>query len=228
MAGLRYKTLRENIVEEIRFQIVNQELPPGARIKEMELAKEFESSRAPVREALRELENEGLVEYTRNAGCSVRDITIRDAYEIYLIRSSYEIMAVKLVHGNIPAGTITNLEGTLEKMKALDEEHYLDVFGLDNELHGELMRMINLPRLYKAWEALNYGNIITSRTKQLDKNKLVNRQFSRHKVLVDACKEGNQEKLCHLISEHYWRTIRRLLEEEGVPEKCSCNWIFPL
>lgn len=228
MSSLHYKTLREKIVDEIRFRIVNQELPPGVKIVEMELAKEFETSRAPVREALRQLENEGLVEYIRNAGCSVKQITIRDAYEIYFMRSHYEIMAIKIMNGNIPAETITNMDRILEKMKLTDEAHYPDVFRFDNELHGELMKMVNLPRLYKAWEVLNYGNVITSRTRTLDKSGIVLRQFPLHKELVDACKAGNREELCGLIILHYWRTIKRLLKEEGIPEESICTWKFPM
>ena len=75
MTELGYRTLRENIVDIIRKRIINRELQPGQKIVEQELAKEFKTSRAPIREALRELENEGLVEYVRNAGCSVKEIT---------------------------------------------------------------------------------------------------------------------------------------------------------
>lgn len=228
MAGLRYKTLRENIAEEIRFRIVNQELPPGTKIVEMELAREFETSRAPIREALRQLENEGLVEYVRNAGCSVKNITIKDAYEIYLMRSNYEVLAVKIMSGKVPAENIQNMELILEKMKVLDEEHYLDVFRLDNEFHGELVRMVDLPRLYKAWEGMNYGNIITSRSKNLEKGKIVKRQFTWHKEIADACKDGDCEVLCNLILQHYWRTIKRFLEEDGVSEESIHGWSFPL
>ena len=45
---------------------------------EQDLAKEFKTSRAPIREALRQLENEGLIEYVRNAGCSVKEITLEN------------------------------------------------------------------------------------------------------------------------------------------------------
>lgn len=61
MTELGYKTLRERIVDIIRKRIINRELQPGQKIVEQELAKEFKTSRAPIREALRELENEGLV-----------------------------------------------------------------------------------------------------------------------------------------------------------------------
>ena len=78
MTELGYKTLRESIVDIIRKRIINRELQPGQKIVEQELAKEFQTSRAPIREALRELENEGLVEYVRNAGCSVKEITFEE------------------------------------------------------------------------------------------------------------------------------------------------------
>lgn len=89
MTELGYKTLRESIVDIIRKRIINRELQPGQKIVEQELAKEFQTSRAPIREALRELENEGLVEYVRNAGCSVKEITFEESFEIYLMRANY-------------------------------------------------------------------------------------------------------------------------------------------
>ena len=83
MSRLDYRTLRENVLDEIRMKILRGELVPGERIVEQELASEFGVSRGPVREALRQLEEEGLVEYARNAGCSVRQIGLEDIYEIY-------------------------------------------------------------------------------------------------------------------------------------------------
>lgn len=72
MSELLYQTLRESVVNAIRTKIMNHQIRPGERIVEMELAHEFQTSRGPIREALRQLENEGIVEYTRNVGCSVR------------------------------------------------------------------------------------------------------------------------------------------------------------
>ena len=83
MAKLRYRTLRENVVDEIRMKILNREYEPGMRIVEQNLSDELGVSRGPIREALRQLEQEGLVEYVRNVGCSVKQVTLEDIYEIY-------------------------------------------------------------------------------------------------------------------------------------------------
>ena len=62
MSKLRYQTLRENVAKVIREKILNKELKPGMRIIEQNLSDELEVSRGPIREALRQLEQEGVVE----------------------------------------------------------------------------------------------------------------------------------------------------------------------
>lgn len=111
MSELLYQTLRESVVNAIRTKIMNHQIRPGERIVEMELAHEFQTSRGPIREALRQLENEGIVEYTRNVGCSVRTFSFWDSYEVYLLRTNYEAVSVRLLNGKVP-------EETIQKMKA--------------------------------------------------------------------------------------------------------------
>lgn len=228
MAPLYYKTLREEILDQIRMRIVNQELKPGEKIVETDLANEFGVSRAPIRESLRQLENENLVEYVRNAGCSVKEVTAQDAYEIYLMRAHYEMLAVKIVKGKIPEESLANMEKILEKMTDISIENYLDVFALDNEFHGELVKMVGLSRLYKEWKELNYGNIITSRKKNLDKSKVVKRQYSIHKPLFDIYKTGDCEKICAAIYGHYHGTVEEIVKEEKEKNEYVHFFHFPM
>lgn len=138
MSKLRYQTLRENVAKVIREKILNKELKPGMRIIEQNLSDELEVSRGPIREALRQLEQEGVVEYTRNVGCSVKEITIKDLYEIYLLRSTYEILAVKLCGGQFEQEDIERMEKVLEHMK--DLKNYEEVVMCDNVLHSIFWR----------------------------------------------------------------------------------------
>ena len=113
------------------------------------------------------------------------------------------------------------MQDALEKMKKLDEEQFDQVFVYDNQMHGLLVEMTGMTRLYKAWKELNYGNIVTGFSLSTDKKRVLERQYPIHKELVDACREKNKEKICHVLSEHYMRTIRRLLKEQGLSEEDS-------
>ena len=88
MPKLNYKTLRQEVVDEIRQKILEGEFKPGDRMKENEIAELFGVSRGPVREALRQIEQEGLVRYERNVGCSVAVVTEQDIYEFGADESS--------------------------------------------------------------------------------------------------------------------------------------------
>ena len=206
MAELIYRTLRENIADIIRKRIIYQELEPGQKIVEQDLAKEFKTSRAPIREALRQLENEGLIEYVRNAGCSVKEITLEESFEIYLMRANYETMAVKLMGGNVPEDTICRMEEVLEKMKKLDEEQFDQVFVYDNQMHGLLVEMTGMTRLYKAWKELNYGNIVTGFSLSTDKKRVLNTIQKRFQER--GCLQGKEQ------GENLSRSFRTLHEND--------------
>lgn len=216
MASLHYQTLREKVAELIRYKIIHQELKPGERIIEQDLAEEFQTSRGPIREALRDLENEGLIEYTRNIGCTVKTITLDDAYEIYLLRASYEIMAVKLVDGNIPEETLDNMKELLRLMENLDVKEYEKIVDYDNAFHEEIVKMAGMERIYKAWSMLMYGNIATGYSQNLDKKKRLQNQKPSHEMIVEACEEKDSKKICKALADHYWRTICRLMKEKDV------------
>ena len=96
MAKIVRQTLREQVTQAIRMMLLTGELEPGTRIVEQDLAQELGVSRGPVREALRQIEQEGLLEYTSHVGCSVKEFTVQDVYEVYLLRANLEILAVKM------------------------------------------------------------------------------------------------------------------------------------
>ena len=187
MGKLDYRTLRENVADEIRMKILNGDMKPGDKIIEQELASEFGISRGPVREALRQLEQEGMVEYSRNVGCSVKHIGMDDVYEIYYMRANYEMMAVRLYNAPFPQETIEKMEQVLEQMKQLHKEEYRKVFELDNEFHEAILDLVSFKRLKKAWEDLNYGNIVTGYNMEIDSEQVIKRQYLIHEKLLNAC-----------------------------------------
>ena len=214
MSKLRYQTLRENVAKVIREKILNKELKPG--IIEQNLSDELEVSRGPIREALRQLEQEGVVEYTRNVGCSVKEITIKDLYEIYLLRSTYEILAVKLCGGQFEQEDIERMEEVLEHMKEL--KNYEEVVMCDNVLHSIFVEKGDFRRIKKVWSDLDYGSIVSCYITGFDEQKTVERQYEFHKKLVEACKTRDVEIICEELRNHYMNSVRYFMEAEGLPE----------
>lgn len=214
MGKLAFKTLRENVSEEIRLKILNQELTPGMRIIEQDLSDELGVSRGPIREALRQLEQEGMVEYTRNVGCSVREITIQDVYETYLLRSNYEMIAVRLYEAQFTDEEIARMEEALELMKNLTIENYSKLVSYGCMLHEVIIEKAGLARLKKAWQDQEYGEILSCNAGFVDKQTVLERQYPIHRELVDICKTRDVEAICNAISDHYMLTIKRLKSEE--------------
>lgn len=213
MSASAYQTLWESVAAAIRMKILNRELAPGTRIIEKNLAEEFEVSRGPIREALRQLEQEGLLEYVRNAGCSVRKITADDVYEIYLMRSGFEMLAVGQYGGRFTDDELAEMERILEDMKELQEGDLQKLIQCDHALHRIIIRKTGLPRLMKSWEELNYGSIIAIANGGPFKDTLVQRQYKIHRALVDACKKGDCDNLCRALYRHYMLPLRKLVPE---------------
>lgn len=221
MGRLDYRTLRENVVDAIRMKIISGELLPGAKIVEQELASEFGVSRGPVREALRQLEEEGLVEYARNAGCSVRQIGPEDIYEIYYMRANYEMMAVKLYGKAFPEETLGRMQQILDQMSGLHGDAYREVFELDNQFHEQIMNLVSFKRLKKAWEDLSYGNIVIGYNMNVNRKDVIQNQYQIHEKLLGVCRNGSQEEIVQEILDHYLFGLEKLIrkmKQEKVPD----------
>lgn len=213
MEKMVYKTLRENVLSAIREKIVRGELTPGMRIVEQNLAAEFGTSRGPIREALRQLEQEGMVEYIPNAGCSVRRITAEDVYEIYLMQASYEIMSLRCCEEPFTEEELAELGVILGQMQQLPPGDLDGIIACDHRFHAVFVRKSGLKRIWSAWESLSYGSFLASANTGTHGAELAEKQYRIHKALLDACRTGDTEAICWAIYRHYMRPVKRLLSE---------------
>ena len=94
------KPIREIAYETLKHAIITGQIPAGSRIVETEYADKLHISRTPLREALRKLERDGLVEYVLRRGVVVRAFTIADVEEIYTIRNALEILTLPAIIEN--------------------------------------------------------------------------------------------------------------------------------
>ena len=113
------KNLPIKIYDIIRNRILSFKLLPGVKISDKEIAAEFGISRTPVREALIRLTNQGLVTSLHNRGFTVRQFSIKEIEDIYLLREAMEILAVKLVIQRLKNETVDQIDKLIEEYPTL-------------------------------------------------------------------------------------------------------------
>lgn len=216
---IQKKTLREQIADIIRKKILHHELETGMRITESELAKEFGVSHGPVREALRQLEQEGLLEYTRNVGCSVRNISLSDVIEALLIRGTYELTAARACAGNISDEGLQEMSDILASMKTMDDSDFTESIHFDNAFHKVLICEAHMPYLLNAWSSLDFA-IFFSFSRQADAcSAVAGRQYRVHKDLYDIYQTRDCDAICNTICTHYLSSIEKILQDNHLSKE---------
>jgi DNA-binding GntR family transcriptional regulator len=121
----------DELVEVLRKRIVGHDLPPGSKLREVELTTEFDVSRARVREAFGVLEERGLIERIPNRGAVVTRLDVKQIYELYELREVLEGLAVRLATKKAPQGSWDDLvelfgQPAEEAIARNDLEFYID------------------------------------------------------------------------------------------------------
>lgn len=152
----RFRPLSEEAYDVVRAAILGGRLPPGARIVEADIARQMSISRSPVREAVRKLEQEGLVEYVPRHGTIVVGLSRDDVADAYQLRAHLEGYGARLAATRASAANIARLLELVERMRACGVAEDLDgLVAADVEFHREVCRASGSPRLVRAWETLN-------------------------------------------------------------------------
>ena len=211
-------TLREQVADAIRKKILEHELKPGMRITESEFATQYGVSHGPVREALRQLEQEGLVEYTRNVGCSVRNISFSDVIEALLIRGSYELTATRACKGNISDQGLKKMKETIESMKYMDDSTFIESIAFDNQFHKILITEAKMPYLTKAWEALDFVTFFSFYNQVDACTTVAHKQYNVHKDIYEVFCTRDQKAISNIIYEHYLGSIKKMIRDNHMSE----------
>lgn len=140
----------------LRKQIINGSMSPGEKIVESRIAETLGISRGPIRDALKQLAVEGLVDYQPNKGCSVALLSPKDAYEVFFMRGSLEKLALEKSGCHIDDCGLLNMQSALEDMcHASESGNMLDEIDADEKFHREIVLSCHITRLYKMWEMLS-------------------------------------------------------------------------
>lgn len=200
-------TLPLKVANVIRKAILQGEIEPGERLIQEDLANVLGVSRMPVREALRKLEIEGLIELVPHKGAIVKPLNMGDVEEIYQLRATLESMAVKRSVGEMTEDEIKKLEFLSSAMKATDDpEEFVET---NIEFHRLLMKHCKWDRLLSFIETLWNG--FPQQTPHMLPNQ-VYLSNKEHDEILNAVKEKQSEKAGDLLYGHIFRTGQSLLE----------------
>jgi DNA-binding GntR family transcriptional regulator len=153
--------MQQEVVASIRHAITSGALAPGERLVEQTLSEELGVSRAPVREALRQLTGEGLVVAVPHKGTTVVELSKDDIREIYRLRAALEPLAVERLIELADPAHLADLRDIIAQIgAAMPERDPIAVAALDMRFHERLCELSGLTRLLTAWRGL--GNQLRS------------------------------------------------------------------
>jgi len=155
LGELERSNLAADVAALLRESIVTGEIPPGTRLVEAEVARQLGVSRGPLREALRILETEGLLDSHPGRGSFVSTISERDIREVYSLRCILEEEAIRLAAKRVTTEDIDSLERTLEAMiSAAKAGESSKVTDLDYIFHSHIWDMADHKRLMGVLEGI--------------------------------------------------------------------------
>lgn len=186
------RPMREIVLYELRSAIFENKLQPGDRLVENIIATSMGISRTPVREALRQLEIEGLAINIPRKGTLVKGISIEDATEIYDLREVLEGLAVRLACLNISRVEIRRLKEILISMEDnISDIDYTDYIKAHREFNSIILNVSKNKRLIEKLEHI-YEYLKSLRKISLTNVERRKTALIEHKKIVEAITEGDE------------------------------------
>ena len=205
-------SLRGRVFHRIREDILNGKYKDHEEIKEVAIGKELGVSRTPVREALRQLELEGLIQIIPNKGAYVTGIKAKDIQDIYLIRSKLEGLCARWACDHITREQLDEMEEIIYLAEFHAARGHMEQMAeLDNRFHTILYESCNskmLEHLLKDYH--QYVWRVRQKTLSSGRGPVSNVE---HKYIMEAIKENNPDKAEELANQHMINAYENMVDK---------------
>lgn len=205
-SALEHMSLPAAVHRQLRRRILNNELGAGARLVEANLALELGVSRTTIREALRKLAQEGLVEIFARRHSVVTRMSYAEIDDACYARYILEEGAIRAVSDAELATVADAMQDVAERMGIAAASGDMDLLvDLDTEFHACAVRVSGKTRLAGLWSTLNAQMGALMRSSIEDQNIDLLEVQRRHLDLTAVLRDGNREAISHKLYEHYLR-----------------------
>lgn len=197
-----YLPLRDVVFNTLRQAILRGELKPGERLMEIQLANKLGVSRTPIREALRKLELEGLVNMVPRKGAEVADITEKSLRDVLEVRKALEELSVQLACEKITEEEIEELKWVAERFKdTLDDQDVTKIAEADVAFHDVIYTATDNQKLILLLNNLR-EQMYRYRVEYLKKEEAYPQLIAEHEELIDNISKRNKEEATRIMCEH--------------------------
>lgn len=216
-------TAADRVLVHIRTAIVEGEIPAGTKISEPELARRYDLSRAPLREALARLERCHLIERTPNAGARVVKLSIEGLRSLYQLREELEGLACRLAAEHMTEQDIAEVRALLDQhlstQRVREGESYYQEAG-DVDFHYRVILGSKNPYLINILSDELYFLVRMYRVQLGMNGPRVSRAFDEHKAIINAIANRDGE-LADLLMRRHIAASRRNIEQQLLQQGTS-------
>ena len=210
----QHKPLRELVYEELRLLIMTGKIKPGTRMMEIDLAESMGVSRTPVREAIRQLEKDGLVTIEPRKGAYVSDISPEDLDNMLVVREPLEGLATYLA-------TQFMSEEEIEAVKAVNEEYeealragdMEKLINTDTHFHNLITQGSHNQYLIDILQDLQ-EQVLRFRYIYFKSNKRAEDVVNEHRMILNAIQSGNADDARKFSVEHIIKLRESIINED--------------
>lgn len=204
--------LHDGVLERLRQMIIRCELQPGDRISEADLGRTFGVSRTPLREALKILSAEGLVDIRPHKGAIVADISMDEISETFALMSALELMAGPLVCERVSNIDLQMLDSLIQEMDACHlRNDLMTYFELNTEFHNRIIRLTGNSVLTQVYVDM-FGKLQRARYRVNYDPQRWHESSTEHHWIMESLRARDGEELGVRLKEHNARTATAVVE----------------
>jgi DNA-binding GntR family transcriptional regulator len=204
--SIRKSTYKDQVIEFLYDTIIKGKLNPGDRVSETWLAEKLEISRAPIREALRQLSREGLIEYRPQVGNYISALSSKQIFDTYVTRGVLEGFAASTAAESFEENDFVKLEELIAKMVDSAKQHkHMNLSYYDKQFHEYIFQKsknFQLIEFVKILSVLLHVIFCKYWTKVYDPEQIQ----SRHQFIVDSIRQKDKQLIEACIRRHYQET----------------------